>query len=76
MGEELAFGVLHALRGFGVAAGSGDALLDGNRESGAQVLRRVGQGQQRFQRRLVAVVDVARAAFLVEGEVGLGAGRW
>src|ERR1035437_10157872 len=24
--EELAFGVLHALRGFGVAAGSGDAL--------------------------------------------------
>src|ERR1039457_3425883 len=30
----------------------------------------VGQGQQRFQRGLVAVVDVARAIFLVDGEVG------
>src|ERR1019366_4051384 len=72
--EESAFGMLHTLRGFGVAAGSGDALEDGNRKSGTQVLRGVGQGQQRFQRGLVAVVDVARAAFLVEGEVGLGAG--
>ena len=71
--EEPAFRLLHAPGGFGVAAGSRDALQHGRGESGAQVLRRVGQGQQGLQRGLIAAIEAAAAAFLVERDVGLGA---
>ena len=36
--EEFAFGLLYALSGFGVAAGGGDALQDGEGESRARAL--------------------------------------
>ena len=72
--EESAFGLLQALGGFGIAAGFRDALQDGGGESGAQRLRRVGQGQQGFQRSLITALEAAPTAFLVAADVGLGAG--
>ena len=74
MREELAFGVLRPLRRCGVTAASGDALQGGWGDPGTQVLRWVRHGQQRFQRGLIAAVDAARAAFLVDHEVGSRAG--
>ena len=64
--EQFAFGLLHALCGFGVAAGGSDALQNGQGESRAQVLLGLGQGQQRLQRRLVAAVHALLAAFFVD----------
>jgi len=46
--EQFAFGMLHALGGFGIAAGSGDALQDGEGETRAQVSLRLRQGEQRL----------------------------
>jgi hypothetical protein len=65
--------LLHALRGFSVAASSGNALQDSESETRAQVLLRLGQSQQRLQRRLVAAVNPLLAALFVDFDVGLRA---
>ena len=72
--EEFAFGLLHALGGFGIADRGGDALQNGDGESRAQVLGGLGQGQQGLQRGLIAPVVAPLTAFLVDFDIGLGAG--
>ena len=72
--EESAFGLLHALGGFGVADWLRRCVVSGEGESGAQVLCRLRQGQQRLQRGLIAAVEAAFAAFVVDLDLGLGAG--
>jgi hypothetical protein len=49
--EQFAFGLLHTLRGCGVAVGCGDASQDGQSETRTQVLLGLGQGEQGLQRR-------------------------
>jgi hypothetical protein len=71
--EEFAFGLLHTLRGFGVAAGCGDASQDGQSETRTQVSLRLGQREQRLQRSLVAAVNPLLAALFVDFDIGLRA---
>ena len=71
--EQFAFGLLHTLRGFGVAVGCRDASQDGQSETWTQVLLRLGQGEQRLERRLVAAVNPLLAALFVDFDVGLRA---
>ena len=71
--KQFAFGLLHLLRGFGVAAHRSDAFQGGDGQALAQILGGMGQRQQRFQRCLIAPVVAAPAAFLSDFDLGLGA---
>ena len=66
--------MLHPLGGVGVAEGAGDAGEGGRFEPWAQILGRVFERQQGFERGLVSLVAAAGAAPLVDLGVGLGAG--
>jgi len=68
--------LLHATRCFGVTERRGDAFQGVDAESLAQILCRLVERQQGFQRSLVALVTNAFAALLVDLDVSLGAGRW
>ena len=71
--EQFAFGLLHTLRGFGVAVGCGDASQDGQSETRTQVSLRLGQSEQGLERRLVAAVNPLLAALFVDFDIGLRA---
>jgi hypothetical protein len=58
--EQFTFSLLHTLRGFGIAVGSGDASQDGQSKTRTQVLLRLRQGKQGLKRCLVAPIGHKR----------------
>ncbi len=68
--KEFGFGLLHAPRRVGIADGGGDPLQRLHTQSMAQVLCRIVQQRQGFQRSLIALVTYTLASFLVHEFTG------